>query len=113
MEQHFEVESLMDFTSDRKRMSILVRDLSDDKFKLYIKGADSEIKKRLKPGCQDENIVNAIEEFVSEASSEGLRTLFFAMKVLDDEEVHAFQVELESIQNSLDRIEIRTEDLYS
>ena len=27
MEQHFEVEQLMDFSSDRKRMSILVRDL--------------------------------------------------------------------------------------
>ena len=35
------------------------------------------------------------------------------MKVLDDDEVHAFQVELENIQNSLDRIEIRTEELYS
>ena len=64
MEEHFEVECLMDFTSDRKRMSILVRDLSDDRIKLYIKGADSEIKKRLKPGAQDENIVNAVEEFV-------------------------------------------------
>ena len=35
------------------------------------------------------------------------------MRVLDEEEVHAFQVELENIQNSLDRIEIRTEELYS
>ena len=41
----------MDFSSDRKRMSILVRDLQDDKIKLYSKGADSEIKKRLKAGA--------------------------------------------------------------
>lgn len=41
----------MDFTSDRKRMSILVRDPRDEKFKLYTKGADSEIKKRLKKDC--------------------------------------------------------------
>ena len=113
IEQHFEVESLMDFTSDRKRMSILVRDSSDDKYKLYIKGADSEIKKRLKPNAQDEKIVQAVDNFVCQASTEGLRTLLFAMKVLDEDEVHAFQVELESIQNSLDRIEIRTEELYS
>ena len=64
IEQHFEVESLMDFTSDRKRMSILVRDSTDDKYKLYIKGADSEIKKRLKPNAQDDKIVEAVDNFV-------------------------------------------------
>ena len=69
IEQHFEVESLMDFTSDRKRMSILVRDSSDDKYKLYIKGADSEIKKRLKPNAQDEKIVQAVDNFVCQAST--------------------------------------------
>ena len=90
VEQHFEIESLMDFNSDRKRMSILVRDLRDEKIKLYIKGADSEIKKRLKPDGQDPNIVSAVENFVSESSTQGLRTLLFAMKVLDEDEVHAF-----------------------
>ena len=37
----------MEFSSDRKRMSILVRDPEDDKIKLYIKGADSIIMDRL------------------------------------------------------------------
>jgi len=36
-----------EFTSSRKRMSVLVRDPSDGLLKLYVKGADSEIKKRL------------------------------------------------------------------
>ena len=47
----YSIEQRMDFTSDRKRMSILVRDPRDEKFKLYTKGADSEIKKRLKKDC--------------------------------------------------------------
>lgn len=51
VEQHFEIEIKMAFTSDRKRMSILVRDPKDNKLKLYIKGADSEVKKRLKIGA--------------------------------------------------------------
>ena len=34
------------FTSDRKRMSILVED-SDGKYKLYIKGADNVILERI------------------------------------------------------------------
>jgi len=37
----------MDFNSDRKRMSILVRDPDDGHYKLYVKGADSIIKDRL------------------------------------------------------------------
>ena len=46
--QIFAVEQRMSFTSDRKRMSILVRDPRDERVKLYTKGADSEIKKRMK-----------------------------------------------------------------
>ena len=37
----------MEFNSDRKRMSILVKDPTDYKIKLFIKGADSIIKSRL------------------------------------------------------------------
>ena len=37
----------MEFTSDRKRMSILFRDPNDGKTKLYIKGADSIILDRV------------------------------------------------------------------
>jgi magnesium-transporting ATPase (P-type) len=37
----------MEFNSDRKRMSVLLRDPNDGKIKLYIKGADSIIKDRL------------------------------------------------------------------
>ena len=37
----------MEFNSDRKRMSILVKDLEDGYYKLYVKGADSIIKERL------------------------------------------------------------------
>lgn len=37
----------MEFNSDRKRMSILVKDQSDGFYKLYTKGADNIIKERL------------------------------------------------------------------
>jgi magnesium-transporting ATPase (P-type) len=39
----------MEFNSDRKRMSILLRDPEDGHFKLYVKGADSIVKERLDP----------------------------------------------------------------
>lgn len=37
----------MEFNSDRKRMSVLVRDPDDGLVKLYVKGADSTIVDRL------------------------------------------------------------------
>ena len=42
-----EVIRMIEFTSDRKRMSILVRDRQDGHYKLYCKGADNVIIDRL------------------------------------------------------------------
>jgi len=43
----FKVFRIIEFNSDRKRMSILVQDPTDGYFKLYCKGADSVIKERI------------------------------------------------------------------
>lgn len=40
----------MEFNSDRKRMSIVLKDPEDGLYKLYSKGADSVIKERLDYG---------------------------------------------------------------
>ena len=46
-ERSFEMFKRIEFNSDRKRMSILVKDPIDGKMKLYVKGADSIIIERL------------------------------------------------------------------
>lgn len=43
----FKLHRVNEFTSDRKRMSVLVTDLTDGKTKLLIKGADNIISERL------------------------------------------------------------------
>ena len=43
---------IMEFSSERKRMSILVHDKSDGMYKLYCKGADNVIIERLKDGLE-------------------------------------------------------------
>lgn len=43
----FEVIRRIEFNSERKRMSILLKDLSDGLTKLYIKGADNVILERI------------------------------------------------------------------
>jgi len=50
---HFIVKRRMQFTSERKRMSILVKDPMDGHYKLFIKGADTTIEERLDPDYND------------------------------------------------------------
>ena len=67
-ELRFNIEKRIEFTSTRKRMSILVQDPRDNRFKLYVKGADSEIQKRLKKSGQDPVLMRQVEEFTEQAS---------------------------------------------
>ena len=86
----FQILSRLDFTSDRRRTSVLVRDPRDQHIKLYVKGADDVIRERLKWDGQDPHILTQVETFVKDSSKKGLRTLLFAMKILDEEEVQEF-----------------------
>jgi len=73
----------MEFNSDRKRMSIILKDPKDGLIKLYCKGADSIIKSRLDHNQIDKNLLGDTDEFLEKASMKGLRTLLMAMKVID------------------------------
>ena len=68
----------------------MVRDPRDDLLKLYVKGADDIIRERLKKEAQSPEIEAKVDSFVREASKRGLRTLLFAMKILDEDELQEF-----------------------
>ncbi|XP_068090694.1 phospholipid-transporting ATPase IK [Hyperolius riggenbachi] len=79
VERIYEILALLDFTSVRKRMSILVKD-PDGKIKLYTKGADEVILPRLHTHCVNQDITEkALEMFAEET----LRTLCMAFKEVD------------------------------
>lgn len=77
--KRFTIKALIDFTSDRKRMSILVFDEIKEKFIVITKGADSVVL----PLCNN-NSTEAAETCVDEFSTEGLRTLCFAYKEISE-----------------------------
>lgn len=58
----------MEFNSDRKRMSVLVKDPTDNQIKLLIKGADSIIKERIDKDQYPPEMENKIEWFLDTAS---------------------------------------------
>ncbi|KAJ7989300.1 hypothetical protein DPEC_G00318050 [Dallia pectoralis] len=80
-EQRFELLNVLEFTSERKRMSVLIRTASGQ-IRLYCKGADSVIYERLADSSNYKVItLNHLEQF----ATEGLRTLCYAMAVISEE----------------------------
>lgn len=86
--ERYEVLTILEFNSDRKRMSAIVRTPSG-KLKLYIKGADSIIAKRLCPSSKEE--FASTETALTTFATEGLRTLCVASADLTEERYAAWE----------------------
>jgi phospholipid-translocating ATPase len=72
-----------EFTSDRKRMSVLLR-LPSGRLRLYIKGADDMIMARLAPG--QDAAKAALQDKVNAYATAGLRTLIYGFRDITDAE---------------------------
>ena len=90
---------ILEFSSDRKRETIIVK-CPDGKIILYCKGADSIIEKRLSPNT-NKAILAQCKHYVDKFSSQGLRTLFIAMKVLSQNEYSKFSKDLSEAKMSI------------
>ena len=78
----FHLLNVIEFTSTRKRMSVIVK-TSDNKIYCLTKGADSIILPRLKPG--QEEIKAHTLKYIEEYANEGLRTLLLVQKEVDSD----------------------------
>lgn len=87
--------NVLDFTSDRKRMSVVVQ-LEDGALWLYTKGADTVIIPRLRANQGDfvDDLCGQLQEF----ASEGYRTLCVAYKQLDPEEYAAWDASYQEVR---------------
>ena len=80
--ERYQLVNILEFTSARKRMSVIVKklDVPDDRLFLLTKGADNVIYERLKPGGDE--LKKTTEEHLDSFANEGLRTLTLAYKVI-------------------------------
>ncbi|XP_069819619.1 phospholipid-transporting ATPase IK [Dendropsophus ebraccatus] len=113
VERTYKILAILDFNSVRKRMSILVRD-PEEKIKLYTKGADDVILKRLRSDCSD---VEITEKSLEMFAQETLRTLCLAFKEVDlsvyrewNNKYHEASVSLQNRLESLDMVYNEMED---
>ncbi|CAH2107980.1 unnamed protein product [Euphydryas editha] len=77
----FERLQLIEFTSERKRMSIIVRD-KDGKIWLFCKGAESSVF----PICKDTVLVEETNRDINSFANKGLRTLAIAYREIPQDE---------------------------
>ncbi|KAJ1394716.1 P-type ATPase [Sesbania bispinosa] len=105
IERSYKLLNILEFSSARKRMSVIVRD-EEGKLLLLSKGADSVMFERLaKNGREFEE---KTKEHIGEYADSGLRTLILAYRELREEEYNQFNKELTDAKNlvSADQEEI-------
>lgn len=75
-----------EFSSERKLMSVVVRDRATDKLFVYVKGAGSMINQRLSEDSKNGALRAKIDAEVDRFGAKGLRTLVFAMREMSESE---------------------------
>lgn len=103
--ERYELLNVLEFTSNRKRMSVIVRN-GAGKIRLYCKGADTVIYERLADSSKYKEItLKHLEQF----ATEGLRTLCFAVAEISEtayeEWLKLFQRASTGVQNRALKLE--------
>lgn len=88
----------LDFTSDRKRMSVVIR-MPDGRIMLFCKGADNIVLGRLR--TTEKATLDAVNAALKHYAEQGLRTLVVAYKELSETEWENFRVHYEEAERSL------------
>ncbi|KAI8006156.1 Phospholipid-transporting ATPase 2 [Camellia lanceoleosa] len=78
----YDVLDTLEFTSDRKRMSVVVKDCKSGKIILLSKGADEAILPYARAGQETRTSADAVEQY----AQMGLRTLCLAWRELEEDE---------------------------
>ena len=85
--EKWELLAILEFSSDRKRMSVIVRDASSGRIVLHMKGADDVFFSRTRP---DDPLRKNTEAHVEAFALEGLRTLVIGQRELQPAEWEKF-----------------------
>ncbi|KAL2578726.1 hypothetical protein AAZV13_15G024500 [Glycine max] len=98
VQREYKILNLLDFTSKRKRMSVIVRD-EEGNIILFCKGADSIIFDRLSKNGK--MCLEATTRHLNEYGEAGLRTLALAYRKLDDQEYSDWNNEFQKAKTAV------------
>lgn len=98
--ENYEILANFPFSSETKKMSLLVRNKETGRFIYYIKGAEVVMEHKVKPSQR-----SPLLEFCESLAMEGLRTLVIAQKVLTQTEVETFLIKYKEAAGRLKKRE--------
>lgn len=108
--EEYQVLNVIEFTSTRKRMSVVVR-CPDGTIKLYIKGADTMILDRLGASAHQRKYFEDTVKHLDEFAVTGLRTLCLALRTIEEEEYkiwnskfHEASISIENKDEKIDEV---------
>ena len=96
----YEILLKIPFSSERQRSTIIIRDLSTNLIKLYIKGSDTKIYEKINEYSID-NIFEITKSHVDDFARRGLRTLCYAYKIIPELEFKKWLNNYNNIRNKI------------
>jgi phospholipid-translocating P-type ATPase (flippase) len=100
--KEFEILKFFEFSSERKRSSVIVRD--NGIIKMYTKGADVIISGSFHKDNR-KDIHEQVRSYVNDFSLQGFRCLYVAMKIFDEEEYNELCKEFETANLNMENKE--------
>uniref|UniRef100_A0A7N1A1N6 Phospholipid-transporting ATPase n=2 Tax=Kalanchoe fedtschenkoi TaxID=63787 RepID=A0A7N1A1N6_KALFE len=97
-EREYKLLNIIEFTSSRKRMAVIVRN-PEGELLLLCKGADSVMFERL--GVDGREFEDKTRDHVNEYADAGLRTLLLAYRILSEEEYREFNEKYTEAKNTV------------
>lgn len=97
---HYKRLHTLEFSSERKRMSVIVADAENRKW-LYSKGAENIIFQLCSENSRE--LIAKTNEHITEFAKQGLRTLAIAKRLIPEEEYEEFQNDLNQAAQNLDK----------
>ena len=96
----YDILECFPFSSDTKRMGIIVRSHENEKIMFYLKGAEVVMEKKIRP---DQRV--SLNEACEQLARDGLRTLVISQKELTKDEYNSFSKQYLSARASLNNRE--------
>jgi magnesium-transporting ATPase (P-type) len=108
----YELLNVMEFTSGRKRMTVIVKDKSG-KLLVMCKGADSIILERLADSESNKEIVEVTNRYLEGYAKDGLRTLLLGQKEITQEQYNEFVAKYKEASSSMTDRDDKIEEVCS
>jgi len=96
IQEGYEILANFPFSSETKKMSILVKHKESGRYIYYIKGAEVVMAHKVRPSQR-----SPVLEYCESLAMDGLRTLVIAQKVLSDNQVEQFLLKYKEASSKL------------